>query len=332
MLDSIFTMLPRKLRSILQYIPSNIQLQLEEVRVREGRPLEVNYLGKYGYVTENSSITENPQFGYRPTQEDCLQFLDLLANHSLYTLEEELKRGYITIRGGHRVGLAGRTVLEGGQVKQLREISSFNIRVAREMMNSASSLLPYITDGAAEHIHNTLIVSPPQQGKTTIARDLARLISYGYWQGDASKWRGLKVGIVDERSELAACEQGVPVFDVGPRTDVLDSCPKAEGMMMLIRSMSPDVIVVDEIGREEDARAIHEALHAGIRIIATAHGGSLDDVKIRPNMKGLLTEGIFSRYVILHRIYRQGTVAEVLDRDGLRTGSITMKQASSQSC
>ncbi len=124
-------------------------------------------------------------------------------------------------------------------------------------------------------IHHTLIISPPQQGKTTLIRDLARLISRGEWGANNVSTSGKKVGVVDERSELAACVKGVPRFDLGPRTDVMDGCPKAEGMMMMIRSLSPDVLIVDEIGRPEDADAIHEAVHTGIRVVATAHGAEL---------------------------------------------------------
>ncbi|MEC0249042.1 stage III sporulation protein AA, partial [Paenibacillus chitinolyticus] len=127
---------------------------------------------------------------------------------------------------------------------------------------------------------------------------------------------GWKVGIVDERSEIAASERGVPRFDLGPRTDVLDACPKAEGMMMMIRSMSPEVLIVDEIGRHEDAEAIREALHAGIRIIATAHGRDLGDVKRRPALRELLESGVFGRYVILGRSAAGGRLVQVLDGDG----------------
>jgi stage III sporulation protein AA len=315
-LDSILLLLPQSLNVILSGLPDEIHTAIEEVRIRENRPLEIVYRGTYSFVTRKSSVTSDAAAAYVPTHQDCIQFLDLLANHSLYTLEEELKRGYITVRGGHRIGLAGRTVLEDGRVKQLREISSFNIRIAREVFDAGKSLLPHLQDSVNQTVHHTLIISAPQQGKTTVTRDLARMISYGMWQRTGSQWGGLKVGIVDERSELAACHKGIPAFDVGPRTDVLDSCPKAEGMMMMIRSMSPEVIIVDEIGRVEDAKAIHEALHAGIRVIATAHGHSLEDITNRFILKDLMAAHVFSRYVVLSRQRGMGTVHRIYDGSG----------------
>jgi stage III sporulation protein AA len=230
--------------------------------------------------------------------------LEMLTNHSLYTFEEQLKRGFITIAGGHRVGLSGRTILENGRVKQIRDVSSFNIRIARAVMGVGKPILPFLFDPKALSIHHSLVLSSPQQGKTTLIRDLARMISKGEWglHGSAgSSLKGVKVGVIDERSELAACVKGIPRFDLGPRTDVMDGCPKAEGMMMMIRSLSPEVLVVDEIGRPEDADAIHEAMHAGIRVLATAHAGNLSDARRRPVLKELIAEGMFARFVVLGR-------------------------------
>lgn len=324
---SIFEILPLSLGRILQRLPTELLSRLEEIRVRENKPLEVIYQGKYRFVSAEGKLLEFPQEAYAPTRGDCIKLLDLLTNHSMYTLDEELKRGYITVQGGHRVGLAGRTVLDQGVVKQIKDISSFNIRIAREIQGAGLPLLPYLMDMSSKSVHHTLIVSPPQQGKTTLIRDLARLISYGQWPGSQAVWKGLKVGIVDERSELAACFQGVPGFDVGPRTDVLDSCPKAEGMMMMIRSMSPDVLVVDEIGRREDVLSIHEALHAGIRVIATAHGGNLQDVMGRPILSELIAAQVFSRYVVLGNSRGAGTVEGIYNESKSRlfTSALTGK-------
>ncbi len=318
MLDSLAIILPKNLFSLIRKLPNEITNHLEEIRVREGRPLEVIFNGTYGFLTRAGEVVKEYRMNsvYTATHEDCMQLLDLLTNHSLYTMEEELKRGFITVRGGHRVGLAGTTVLEHGHVKQLRAISSFNIRIAKEVINNGKGILPYLLDHPAKNIYHTLIISPPQQGKTTLVRDFARLCSYGMWMQNDMGWRALKVGIVDERSEIAACYHGVPTFDVGPRTDVLDSCPKAEGMMMMIRSMSPEVLVVDEIGRDEDASAIHEAVHAGIRIVATAHGQSMEDVKSRPLFRNLMADQVFSRFIVLHRSEGKGTEHSTYDGKG----------------
>ncbi|RLM59977.1 stage III sporulation protein AA, partial [Halorubrum sp. Atlit-9R] len=143
-----------------------------------------------------------------------------------------------------------RTILDNGSVRGIRDIGAFNIRVAREVIGASVHLLPKLVDRVRKTLHSTLILAPPQQGKTTLVRDIARSVSYGLWpMHEGTGWQGRKVGIVDERSEIAACVRGIPTFDVGPRTDVMDACPKAEGMMMLLRSMSPEVLIADEIGR-----------------------------------------------------------------------------------
>lgn len=314
--DTIMHILPQTLRILLSGLPPDVQASVEEIRVRESRPFELSWGDGYAFLDERGQMVTQEERAYKPTRQDCLTLLEMLTNHSMYTHEEELRRGFITIAGGHRVGLAGRTVLDQGGVKQIRDVSSFNIRIAREIQGVGKQVLPHLFDPILRSIHHTLVISPPQQGKTTLIRDLTRLISRGEWGANAIATTGKKVGVVDERSELAACVKGVPRFDLGPRTDVMDGCPKAEGMMMMIRSLSPDVLVVDEIGRPEDAAAIHEAVHTGIRIVATAHGADYEDVRMRPVLKQLLEEGVFTRYVILHR--RKGVPAafRILDRLG----------------
>ncbi|WP_064745678.1 stage III sporulation protein AA [Paenibacillus sp. UNC451MF] len=318
-MHSLLRLFSVPLRQRLATLPNPVMKDLQEIRVREERPLEIVWGQKYSFVEGNSGLCDDPALAYRPTREDCSTLLEMLTQHSLYTFDEELRRGYITVQGGHRIGLAGRVVLEHGKVKHLKEITSFNIRIARELKGVGSHVLPYMMDASTGSVHHTLIVSPPQQGKTTLIRDLARLISGGPSAGALyGLERGLKVGIVDERSEIAACDRGVPRFDLGPRTDVLDGCPKAEGMMMMIRSMSPEILIVDEIGRHEDASAIHEAIHAGIRVIATAHGLHQDDVRRRPVLQELLDEGVFNRIVVLNKKAGAGTLEGVYDAKGNR--------------
>lgn len=305
-------MFPTPMQELLRKLPQAIRLRIEEIRVRQERPLEVNYAGQHHYVNARGELTDMPQDGYRPNRDDLVRLLDYFTNHSMYTMEEELRKGYITIQGGHRVGLSGRAVLTKGYVDHLRDITSFNIRIAKELQGVGEAILPHILDFKHRSVLHTLILSPPQHGKTTLIRDLARLMSLGRWGHPEAAWKGVKVGIVDERSEIAGCIKGVPSFDVGPRTDILDGCPKAEGMMMMIRSMSPDVLLVDEIGRREDADAIREALHAGIRVMATAHGSDLEDVLRRPVLHELVEEELFQTYVILRRT-AQGTMKQVYD-------------------
>ncbi|MUT66740.1 stage III sporulation protein AA [Paenibacillus sp. NEAU-GSW1] len=302
MLNRVAHLLPVELKAVLERLPESMLEQLEEIRVREGRPLELGFRGQSRFAATDGTLRMSADGAFKPTGDLCRKLLEKITNYSLYAMEEELKRGFITVAGGHRIGLAGRTILDGGNVRGIRDIGAFNIRIAREVVGSANHLLPKLLDRSRKSIHSTLILAPPQQGKTTLIRDIARSVSYGLWgHGEIAGWQGRKVGIVDERSEIAACVRGIPTFDIGPRTDVMDACPKAEGMMMLLRSMSPEVIVADEIGRDEDGEAIREASHAGVSVIATAHAYDVPDALGRPVLRRLLEEGAFSQIVELRR-------------------------------
>jgi stage III sporulation protein AA len=303
----ILAILPASVRSLLTTLPSAVVESLEEIRLRQNQPLEIRYGQQTSYVTPIGQITANARQGWVFTADHVVKLLNQISQHSLYALEEELRRGYITVVGGHRIGIAGKVVLERGEVKGIREVTSFNVRIAREKKGVAQKVMPYLFEKG--NLLNTLVISPPMCGKTTLLRDLARSISYG------SEWSSSrKVGIVDERSELAGCLQGVPQRDVGPRTDVLDACPKAIGMMMLIRSMSPDVLIVDEVGRPEDGEAVWEAIHAGVAVICSAHGADVSEVAQRPMLGKLIKQAAFSRYIVLSRTNGVGTIQAIYDQ------------------
>ncbi|MEH7120544.1 stage III sporulation protein AA [Neobacillus vireti] len=297
-METILNFLPKNLASLISQIPPDQKEEVEEIRIRVNRPIEITLKG-------------SPRFlSYIVQPEDAIHLLNKISQFSIYTLEEELKRGYITISGGHRIGLAGKVILLDGKVKAIRDISSFNIRIAREKIGIAEAMIPYIFQDDWMH---TMIIGPPQTGKTTLLRDIGRIISSGHSP------RGInarKVGIVDERSEIAGCVHGVPQLTFGYRLDVLDACPKAEGMMMMIRSMSPDVLIVDEIGRREDAEAIQEAVHAGIKLMMTTHGSNIEEIRKRPSLREIIDLKIFERFVILSRAAGPGTITRILDENG----------------
>lgn len=296
MLQTILSYVPKNIADQIKKIPPNQMKEIEEIRIRVNRPLEV--------IVKGSPIF----FSYVVEPDDAVHLLNKISHFSIYTVEEELKRGYITIEGGHRVGLAGKVVLEDSKVKAIRDVASFNIRIAKEKIGISEPYIPLLFNKTWLH---TMIIGPPQTGKTTFLRDIARFISTGNKQ-----FQAFKVGIVDERSEIAGSVSGIPQMTFGPRVDVLDACPKAEGMMMMIRSMSPDVLVVDEIGRVEDAQAIMEAVNAGIKLIMTTHGTSLQEIRNRPTLKPLIDQGIFERFIELNRKNGPGTIAFIKDQSG----------------
>ncbi|RXT13775.1 stage III sporulation protein AA [Ammoniphilus sp. CFH 90114] len=300
----LLSMMPQQLRELCRKLPEDILLSLEEIRIRKEQPVELIYGQVSRFLCREGTMTSYPAKGWKIPLLELEKMINLISQHSIYALEEELRRGYVTVTGGHRIGIVGKALIEKGEVKTIRDISGLNIRIAREKKGVALPLIPYLLE--QQMVLNSLIISPPQCGKTTLLRDLARVLSYGN-----SYVSGKKVSIVDERSELAGCVGGVPQKDVGPRTDILDACPKAEGIMMLIRSMSPDIIIADEIGRPEDSLAIQEALNAGVAVITSVHGSSLTDINRRPTISRLIGQGVFQRYIFLGRSRGVGTIEKI---------------------
>ncbi|NLK87005.1 MAG: stage III sporulation protein AA [Clostridiaceae bacterium] len=282
---------------------------LEEIRLRADKPLVMLNSCREWFIGRDGLPSSKPSGSFTVTQEDIKNSIEMMSENSVYAYQEEIKNGYITIRGGHRVGLTGRVVLDASGVKNIKDISGLNIRLSNQIFGCSSKVMGYIVKNASD-IFNTLIISPPQCGKTTILRDIARNLSNGM---PDTGFKGVKVAIVDERSELAACVKGIPQNDVGIRTDVLDGCPKNIGMKMMIRSMSPKVIITDEIGNEGDRQAVHSVLNAGVRIITTAHGYNISELKSRREVLMLVQDKVFERYIVLNDTNGPGSLAEVID-------------------
>ena len=285
--EAVWRILPRRIREkIAEKDLENVQ----EIRLRCGQQVLLKEEGKIRLLEERVSAVE------------IRETVSLLSAYSLYAFEEELKQGYLTIEGGHRIGFCGKTVMEDGKIRTLKQINALNIRIAREQKGWGERILPELMED--ERFYHTLIVSPPGCGKTTLLRDVVRCLSE----------RLLMVGVVDERGEIAPLRDGMPQMDVGKCTDVLEGCPKAKGMVLLLRSMSPDIIAVDELGRQEDIEAVYEVLHCGVKLIATAHGYDFDDIQKR--LQPLLEEKVFERYVFLSNRNGTGTLEMTLDQEG----------------
>ncbi|MCL6631644.1 MAG: stage III sporulation protein AA [Alicyclobacillus herbarius] len=312
--DAVIRVCPPDVFTYLEKLSAFERERIEELRFRLGQPLQVCGDGVNAFVGRNGELTQDPKEGVCIEQEHITRVLQVVTQSSLYAVEDELRRGFVTMPGGHRVGVAGRTVLyDSGAVRSVRSITSLNIRLAKERPGCASTVWPHLWNPDTKRPFSTLLISPPQCGKTTMLRDLARHFSEG-----EGRIAGMKVSIVDERSEIAGCVDGVPQFSLGPRTDVLDACPKAEGMLMAIRSLSPDLIVTDEIGRAADTDAILEASHAGVAVLASAHARNLQEWSERPYMRDLFEMRAFERFIVLSRRDGPGTIEALLDETGRR--------------
>lgn len=255
-----------------------------EIRFRAGRPLMLYYSQGAYFCSRNGGITEDRKNAVMCSSDDLARLVSAFCKSSVYAYENEIKEGFLTISGGHRVGISGKAVLDKNGVKNITQFSGVNIRIAREFKNCGDECVRHICENG--RIYNSVIISPPGVGKTTVIRDVARKLSENF-----------KVSVIDERSEIAASVGGVPQFDVGIQTDVLDGFPKSYGIICALRSLSPDVIITDEIGTDSDISAIKELLSGGCKTITTMHGYS---IKEAIEKKSELLK-LFERAILLER-------------------------------
>ncbi len=282
--------------------------ELQEIRLRIDREIILIINNKECYLTEEGEIVTHKDKAGRVTERDMEAILNHICEYSVYAFSDEIRQGFLTIPGGHRVGLAGQVILEDNQrIRNIKHICYMNIRISHEIIGVADTILPFIYEKGI--LQDLLLISPPGCGKTTLLRDIVRQISNG---NDYAE--GMNVGIVDERSEIAGSYLGKPQNDVGMRTDILDACPKVLGMMMLIRSMAPRAIAVDELGCDEDIKAIHQVMQCGSHIIATIHGDSIQDIMKKSFLRSLEENKTFGRYIVLGKKNGTCIVKEVYDR------------------
>ncbi|MDO4744413.1 MAG: stage III sporulation protein AA [Clostridia bacterium] len=290
----------KRVAEILNYMPEHLRRMLsktfeitgdvlQEVRIRNRLPLIISTQNGSFAVLPDGKISPAVGGAYIVEPSDIQRIFRAVCENSVYAFSEDIRQGFVTIRGGHRIGITGRAVMESGKIENFREISSINIRVAREVIGSAN----YIIEDVAKPggIVNTLLVAPPMGGKTTVLRDLARQISD----------MGIKTAIADERGEIAALFRGVPQNNVGVQTDVIENAPKAEAAIMLLRTMSPQLIVTDEISTKADAESLLQCFGTGVSVVASTHGSSTEEVMRREFLKPLLGGMGFKQIILLKK-------------------------------
>jgi len=310
--DALGAWLPETLARAVAGMPDDWADRLTELRIRRHRPLLAVAGDRETFLASSGAPVEAPSDALVVDEALLQAVVDRACGGSVYAVAEQLRQGFVTLPGGHRLGFAGRVVLDSPtQVRTLAEISSVALRIARALPDVARPLLARLVVSrlrGAPRLASTLVVSPPGAGKTTLLRDLARLASWGVPELSLP---GSQVVIIDERSELAGSFRGVPQHDVGPRTDVLDACPKVEGIHWALRALSPGVLVTDEVGTAADAEAIARAAHSGCTILASAHADDVTQARRRPGLGLLFELGVFERVVVLSRRNGPGTVERI---------------------
>lgn len=288
----------RRIYEIPEYMPESLKRVLsdtirysadtiQEIRLRSERPLIVGTVNGNFAVLPGGSLSPAVGGAYIVSSEEIAAVFQLICENSVYAYLEDIRQGFITIKGGHRVGFTGKAVCGGKSIEAFKEISSVNIRVARELIGCSNNVINEIIKNGK--IINTLLVSPPLGGKTTVIRDIARHISN----------EGFKVAIADDRGEIAAMYKGIPQNDIGIQTDVIENAPKKEAVSMLLRAMSPQVIISDEICGSDDAYAVEQCFGTGVSVIGSVHGNSADEISERGFLKPLLRKGGFEKIILL---------------------------------
>ena len=290
--EEILHMFPGSLRELFDKTASAAK-NLQEIRLRAEKPVILIRKQQEYFLTKEGQFTRQLSAARCMDAKELEQVMQHICKYSIYAYTDEIRQGFLTLPGGHRVGIAGQVVLESeNSIRTIKNIRYLNIRIAHQVRGAAKTVVSEVYRGG--RLCNTLILSPPGCGKTTLLRDLVREVSNGNEWGD-----GMFVSVVDERSELGGSYLGVAQNDLGIRTDVLDGCPKAMGMMLLIRSMAPGVIAVDELGSPEDAQAVEKVLRCGCKILATIHAENMEELKQKSFMKDLLQERALQRFIVL---------------------------------
>ncbi len=303
--DTLEKYLPEKIYNALSRIDTYSSSRIEEIRLRVSKPLMI-YTDEKGFCVDARGNLGGE--GLLVVNADIEQVFGAITGKSPYAFEDDLRQGFLTLSSGIRAGIAGSAVKTDGYIRSYKNINGINFRIPKEAFGISRQLLPYISKNG--RLINTLIISSPKLGKTTLIRDIARCAGSGIGMPSC------KISLIDERQELAATAYGEPLFDVGRETDVISGVQKHIGVFMALRALSPDVIITDEIGKSEDLEALREVANAGVTMVTTAHAPDFDTLLNRLFFRQVFDERLFDAYVVLSASLGRITAAQIHDASG----------------
>lgn len=291
------------IRKVAECFPDDLQKNVREISIRAGKPIVVStFMGEY-FFNLSVGFTQSAMGNlYVTTKSEIDECIRTLTEYSLHSFKREINMGFITIRGGHRAGIAGSCVYENGEIIAVNDISSVNLRIARQVNGVADELCRKVFNNG---VCSVLIAGAPASGKTTMLKDICRTLAGG-------KYGYTKLSVIDERGELAAVYRGVAQNDIGITTDVFDGYKKGEGMNLAIRAMSPKALILDELSTSSDVNSVIESLNAGVYVIATAHASNLDELYRKEHICRLIASGAFQKIVLLGRADTPCTIKEIV--------------------
>ena len=300
-MNALLTHLPSSIRAPIAYALSHYDRSVHELRFRVGYPPSITSFDRNLFISKSGDVHVIPRNDFIIGREELSAIFLSACQHSVYAYSKELKNGFITLAGGYRMGIAGRFVYDGGSIQTVSDISSLSIRIPDEKKGCAAPIIPFLfVEGS---IRSCAVISPPGGGKTTLLRDTARSLSM----------RGKRVCVIDERHELAGCRDGIPSFELGPLTDVLDSCSKTDGLSCALRCLSPNVIIMDELGEEKESHMILQGINGGVATVFSLHAASLQQAVRRLALHVLLRNKALELIVLLSDASSPGKIARIYD-------------------
>ncbi len=299
------SVLPLEIYEVLSKIPEDLSFKITAVRIRVDKPVVLEAGASQYFVTRYGQIITINRCDTLSLNRDevCDCYLSV-CEYSIHSYSDDIKKGFITVNGGHRVGICGSAVMKNGEISTVIDITSLSIRIARQIVGIGDSFVQRVFDSG---LCSTLIIGEPSSGKTTLLRDVTRILGSGKFTQCKS------VSVIDERGEIAGVFSGRILNDLGIKSDVLDGYPKPQGIEIATRTLSPDIIVCDELGCQQEITAITNAVNCGVKFIASCHAKNIDELLNKDTIKKLLKSGVFDKIVVLGSKENPGLIEKVIE-------------------